>query len=85
MIFRPLLPAETFYRFNTPRWAYRPTSGAGAAKLGGRFNRPGVDALYLSRSVETATAAYQQDEPLMPNLARRPDGTAPPKGVSGQV
>jgi RES domain-containing protein len=66
MILRPLQPAQAFYRFNTPRWAYRPTSGAGAAKVGGRFNRPGVDALYLSRRIETATAEYQQDEPLMP-------------------
>jgi RES domain-containing protein len=41
MILRPLQPAEAFYRFNTPRWSYRPTSGAGAAKVGGRFNRPG--------------------------------------------
>jgi len=66
MILRPLQPAQAFYRFNTPRWAYRPTSGAGAAKVGGRFNRPGVDALYLSRRIETATAEYQQNEPLMP-------------------
>lgn len=66
MILRPLQPAEAFYRFNTPRWSYRPTSGAGAAKVGGRFNRPGLEALYLSRSVQTASAEYQQDEPLMP-------------------
>jgi RES domain-containing protein len=66
MILRPLQPAEAFYRFNTPRWSYRPTSGAGAAKVGGRFNRPGIEALYLSRSVETGSAEYQQDEPLMP-------------------
>jgi RES domain-containing protein len=66
MILRPLQPAEAFYRFNTPRWSYRPTSGAGAAKVGGRFNRPGIEALYLSRSVETASAEYQQDEPLLP-------------------
>jgi RES domain-containing protein len=66
MILRPLQPAQTFYRVNTPRWAYRPTSGAGAAKVGGRFNRPGVDALYLSRRIETATVEYQQDKSLMP-------------------
>ena len=66
MILRPLQPAETFYRFNTPRWAYSPTSGAGAAKVGGRFSRPGVDALYLSRLIVTAAAEYQQGEPLMP-------------------
>jgi RES domain-containing protein len=66
MILRPLQPAETFYRFNTPRWACSPTSGVGASKIGGRFNRPGTDALYLSRRIETAAAEYQQGEPLMP-------------------
>lgn len=30
------------------------TVGAGATVDGGRFNRPGVEALYLSRSVQTA-------------------------------
>ena len=39
--------------------------------MGGRFNRPGVDALYLSRRIETATAEYQQDEPLMPAIEGR--------------
>lgn len=66
MIVRPLHPAETFYRFNTPRWAHTPTSGAGAARFGGRFNRPGIDAVYLSRHIETAAAEYQQDDPLIP-------------------
>ncbi|WP_245470224.1 hypothetical protein [Mesorhizobium sp. M7A.F.Ca.MR.362.00.0.0] len=32
----------------TPKWAFLPTSGAGAAIDGGRFNRPGVEALYLT-------------------------------------
>jgi len=64
MILRPLQPAQIFYRFNTPRWAYRPTSGAGAAKVGGRFNRPGVDALYLSRDCEwRRQALYEGIEP----------------------
>ena len=66
MIVRPLRPSESFYRIHTPRWAFRPTSGAGAAKTGGRFNRPGTDALYLSRDIATATAEYQQDGLLMP-------------------
>lgn len=35
----------TVYRIYVPRWAAAPTSGAGAAKHGGRANRPGVDAL----------------------------------------
>lgn len=66
MIVRPLHPAETFYRFITPRWSHTPTSGAGAARFGGRFNRPGIDAVYLSRYIETAAAEYQQDDPLIP-------------------
>lgn len=66
MIVRPLHPAETFYRFITPRWSHTPTSGAGAARFGGRFNRPGIDAVYLSRCIETAIAEYQQDDPLIP-------------------
>jgi RES domain-containing protein len=55
MIVRPV--AGTFYRFNTPKWAYQPTSGAGAARHGGRLNRPGIDALYFSKEVETAASA----------------------------
>lgn len=66
MITRPLAPAETFYRMHTPRWAMAPMSGAGAANVGGRFNRPGVPALYLSSETATAIAEYQQDELLMP-------------------
>nr|WP_245682169.1 RES domain-containing protein [Halomonas gudaonensis] len=33
---------------HVPRWAYAPTSGAGAAEHGGRLNRPGLPALYLA-------------------------------------
>lgn len=51
MIVRPLHPAETFYRFITPRWSHTPTSGAGAARFGGRFNRYRVA---LSRVVDFA-------------------------------
>jgi len=66
VIVRPLHPAETFYRFITPRWSHTPTSGAGASRFGGRFNRPGIDAIYLSRHIETAAAEYRQDDPLIP-------------------
>jgi RES domain-containing protein len=66
MIRRPLQPAETFYRMHSPRWAYAPTSGAGAAKAGGRFNRQGVPALYLSHEVATAAAEFQQTSILLP-------------------
>jgi len=61
-----LLPERIFYRVNTPKWASMPTSGAGAAAEGGRFNRAGVDALYLSLDETTALREYQQDEPIMP-------------------
>jgi RES domain-containing protein len=60
------LSGEPFYRMHTPRWAVMPTSGAGAAKHGGRFNRPGVPALYLADTTETAIAEYKQDLTLMP-------------------
>ena len=64
MITRPF--AQTLYRIHNPRWAYLPTSGAGAAKHGGRANRPGVEALYLSSDVDTALAEYQQAAPVLP-------------------
>lgn len=41
-------PDAVFHRYLTPKWAFLPISGAGAAIDGGRFNRPGVEALYLS-------------------------------------
>ena len=47
-------PDEVFHRFLTPKWAFVPLSGVGAAIDGGRFNRPGVEALYLSRTARTA-------------------------------
>lgn len=40
------------YRAHDPRWAFDPLSGAGAASHGGRFNPPGVAALYLALSIE---------------------------------
>ena len=41
-------------RATKPRWSYLPTSGQGAARRGGRFNRIGEPALYTSLSHETA-------------------------------
>jgi RES domain-containing protein len=57
--------AGTFFRVLTPRWAHAPLSGEGSARQGGRFNRPRVPALYLSRDLETAWAEYQQTGALM--------------------
>lgn len=59
-------PGEVFYRYLTPKWAFLPTSGAGAAIDGGRFNRPGVEALYLSLSAQTALEEYRQGASIIP-------------------
>lgn len=53
------------YRVHDPKWSFAPTSGAGAGKFGGRANRPGVDALYLSLNMESALAEYKQLDALM--------------------
>ena len=59
-------PAEIFHRYLTPKWAFLPSSGAGAAIDGGRFNRPGVEALYLSRAPQTALEEYRQGASITP-------------------
>jgi RES domain-containing protein len=59
-------PDAIFHRFHSPDWAHLPTSGAGAAVNGGRFNRPGVEALYLSAEPETALAEYRQGATITP-------------------
>jgi len=59
-------PDEIFHRYLTPKWAFLATSGAGAAIDGGRFNRPGVEALYLSLSAQTALEEYRQGASITP-------------------
>jgi len=54
------------FRALTPRWASRSTSGAGVAAKGGRFNRQGVEALYLSLDEVSALREYQQTSPFLP-------------------
>lgn len=53
----------TVYRAHNPRWSFAPESGAGAAKHGGRFNRPGREALYTSSTYELAIAEAHQGLP----------------------
>ncbi len=48
------------YRAHDPRWSFQPISGRGAAITGGRFNRVGQAALYLSLSPVTALAECTQ-------------------------
>ena len=52
------------YRAHNPRWAYAPTSGAGAKRHGGRFNRKGLSTLYLSLDINTAWLEAQQGLPF---------------------
>ncbi len=58
MILKPLQDVIA-YRMHQPKWAVAPTSGAGAAKTGGRANWIGTPALYLALEVGTAVAEYQ--------------------------
>lgn len=53
------------YRMHVPKWVVVPTSGAGAAKHGGRVNRPGIEALYLSLDTNTAILEYKQVSTLL--------------------
>lgn len=55
-----------YWRILSPRWAHAPLSGEGAARHGGRWNRPGDAALYLSAEIETAFAEYQQEVGVRP-------------------
>lgn len=56
--------AEAFkyltWRAHTPRWSFAPTSGVGASRRGGRFNRPGIEALYITKEQETAADEFLQ-------------------------
>lgn len=43
MIFTALGPDLPMFRALTPKWAFAPESGEGAARQGGRFNAPVYD------------------------------------------
>ena len=49
------------YRAHNPQWSWTPLSGEGARRHGGRFNRRGVPALYMSL---TPLTAIREAEPL---------------------
>lgn len=50
----------TCYRAHDPRWAFKPTSGEGAAVRGARFNPKSVPALYLALGIMTAVKEANQ-------------------------
>jgi RES domain-containing protein len=52
---------QIFYRALRPAWSFKPLSGAGAARNGGRWNAKGTPALYLAEDPMTALAEYNQD------------------------
>ena len=58
---KPLMADRILYRAHSPRYAFAPLSGAGAASTGGRWNAPGHSALYLSTDPTTAMLEAQQD------------------------
>ena len=66
MITHQITREDLLYRVMTPEWANTPISGAGAAKKGGRFNRPGIEAVYLSFDPATALKEYTQDKSFIP-------------------
>lgn len=58
--------AGPLYRALNPIYAREPMSGRGAELYGGRFNRKGTPALYLSLSVMTALREANQAGSLQP-------------------
>jgi RES domain-containing protein len=58
--------ARRYWRMLAPKWAHDPLNGAGAAQRGGRFNPPGVQALYMSEEFSTSVAEYEQDLGIRP-------------------
>jgi RES domain-containing protein len=58
--------SQRCWRILAPKWAHDPLSGEGSSRFGGRFNVKGVPALYLSESIDTAFAEYQQDLQVRP-------------------
>ena len=63
---RTISIARRYWRMLAPKRAHDPLSGAGAASRGGRFNPPGLPALYMSEEFSTAVAEYEQELGIRP-------------------
>ncbi len=63
---RTIPVVRRYWRMLAPKWAHDPLNGAGAALRGGRFNSPGMPALYMSEEFSTAVAEYEQDLGIRP-------------------
>ena len=59
------------WRAFVPRWAHLPLSGEGAARVGGRWNPVGAQAIYAARELSTAWAEYNQGFVQHPALIAR--------------
>ena len=58
---------EPVFRAHNPEWAWDPTSGEGARRHGGRFNRIGMAALYTStRELTAIREASPLGQPMQP-------------------
>jgi len=64
LLFWSYSKANNKTRPRSSQWEFTPLSGEGAKQHGGRFNRPGMDALYISLDPTTAWMEAQQGFPF---------------------
>ncbi len=59
------------WRVYVPAWGWRPLSGDGAARFGGRWNPTGMAAIYAALELTTAWSEYNQGLTQHPGLVVR--------------